>query len=309
MSARVLLLCSSRFALQTMQELAYFGQLAAVAVPGQCDEWLEHATAAMQGSGIPILPLNRDRYGQELKDAFKAHQANLGLMASFSFKIPETVYKIPSLGFFNLHPGPLPSYRGPDPAFWMIRNREPKACVTLHQLDSGWDTGPVIMRQEIPLLPTDTYGLLSYKLSLLASRLTQQLIKVQSFGLPLPQRPQDESQAVYRKRQNAADVSIRWELMDAPAIIALINACNPWNKGATTRSGTRVIRFAEAAPMELAHGSVSGTIIEARGSELIVACAAETAIALRIIATDEGLMSAVRLTELGIRPGMRFEDL
>ncbi len=309
MSTRILLLCSSRFALQTMQELAYFGQLAAVAIPSHCDEWLDHARAALQGADIPILPLDSKSYAQELKDAFKSHKANLGLMASFSFRIPEAVYKLPAFGFFNLHPGPLPSYRGPDPAFWLIRNREPKACVSLHQLDSGWDTGPLVMRQEIPLLPTDTYGLLSYKLSLVASRLTQQLIKLQSFGLPLPQRVQDESQAIYRKRQTAADVSIRWEQMDAAAIVALINACNPWNKGATTRSGTRVIRFSEAAPLDLVHNAANGTILEARGPELIIACAGGTAIALRIAACDEGLMSAARLAELGIRPGMRFEDL
>jgi methionyl-tRNA formyltransferase len=41
----------------------------------------------------------------------------------------------------NLHPSLLPAYRGPAPLFWMARQGETQAGVTLHFLDEGLDTG------------------------------------------------------------------------------------------------------------------------------------------------------------------------
>jgi methionyl-tRNA formyltransferase len=44
----------------------------------------------------------------------------------------------------NCHPGRLPEYRGARPVNWALRNREHLHGVTLHAVDSGIDSGPVI---------------------------------------------------------------------------------------------------------------------------------------------------------------------
>jgi methionyl-tRNA formyltransferase len=49
------------------------------------------------------------------------------------------------LGMFNLHGGLSPQYRGADCTFWALYNGEPERVgCTLHRIDSGIDTGPVI---------------------------------------------------------------------------------------------------------------------------------------------------------------------
>lgn len=49
----------------------------------------------------------------------------------------------------NLHPSYLPYGRGRDPVVWAIRDGVP-AGATLHQIDTGIDTGPIWAQVEIP---------------------------------------------------------------------------------------------------------------------------------------------------------------
>ncbi|KQC13111.1 MAG: hypothetical protein APR63_09435 [Desulfuromonas sp. SDB] len=44
----------------------------------------------------------------------------------------------------NLHPSPLPRYRGRNPVNWALKNKERIHGVTIHQIDKGIDSGPII---------------------------------------------------------------------------------------------------------------------------------------------------------------------
>lgn len=58
--------------------------------------------------------------------------------------IPARVLSIPAKGAFNLHPAPLPRYRGVSPTFWVLANGDTEAGCTLHRIDCGIDTGEMI---------------------------------------------------------------------------------------------------------------------------------------------------------------------
>jgi len=52
----------------------------------------------------------------------------------------------------NLHTGLSPDYRGADCVFWALHNREPKSVgVTVHVVDEGVDTGPILARRTVPV--------------------------------------------------------------------------------------------------------------------------------------------------------------
>ena|SRR3990167_2630960 len=55
----------------------------------------------------------------------------------------------------NLHIGYLPWNRGVDPNLWSWIDGTPKG-VTIHYMDEGFDTGPVLARQEVLMVPEDT---------------------------------------------------------------------------------------------------------------------------------------------------------
>ena len=306
---RLILLCSSRFAIPAMRHLLFFKQLGLIAIPSHCEELIAETRAIITETDIPLLIVNRSNFEEELISAIGAGNITAGLILSFSFILPQSVYNLPPGGFFNVHPGPLPEYRGADPVFQQIKNREKFAGVTIHKLADGPDTGAIVIRQMIPLDAGDNYGILDAKLAQLAVKLVAVLIKLIDFGFTVPSRPQDESKAHYYERQFASDISIDWQKMDADTIIALINACNPWNKGAVTRFADRIIRLADAQKIENDEAGqiVPGTILSIDDEGMIVSTINGEALLLSIIYVDEGIFLAGRLRQFGVRKGMLLE--
>lgn len=305
---RVIALCGSRFALPALQQLAFFKQLVAVAIPENCEEMIENTKLVLSGASIPVVVLPKKTWLKKITEAIKIHTVDTGLMLTFPYKIPSSLYKLPAKGFYNVHPGLLPAYRGPDPVFQQIRNKEKNAGVTIHKVDDDFDTGPVVVSEMIRLDPTDTYGILNEKLSYTAAKLTGTLLKLLSFDLEIPSRPQDEAKARYYQKQVDSDVCINWQVMDASTIIALINACNPWNKGAITKLNNKIIRVLEAYSTDWAATpeQIPGTIIAIDERGLTVAALNGRSVCVQLIYIDEGFLLAKRLKEFGVMPGTRF---
>ena len=69
---------------------------------------------------------------------------DLGVSYCYPRKIVEPLLSLPSKGFVNYHPGPLPKYKGPKESTDAINNKEMNWGVTVHQMDENYDTGPVI---------------------------------------------------------------------------------------------------------------------------------------------------------------------
>lgn len=65
--------------------------------------------------------------------------------------LPEKVLSLPVFGCVNLHPAPLPAYRGVSPTFWCLADGAPNGGVTLHWMKSKIDTGEIISQKSIPL--------------------------------------------------------------------------------------------------------------------------------------------------------------
>lgn len=301
---RVLLLCSSSFALPVMQELFFFQQLAVVAVPRKRRDFLENVRVLLQGTGIPIVEVDTKSFAEQLICSIEQYDVNLGLVMGFSYLIPALVYDLPVKGFFNVHPGPLPAYRGVDPVFWQIYNREEQAGVSIHKLDEGYDTGPLVLTQMIKITPADNYGILNSKLAALAAGMVRVLLKLAAYDLKIPSKPQPES-TFYYARQGVKDVSINWQKMDADRIVALINACNPWNKGAVTKFNNRILRILVAEKQaELSFNDKHpGTISILEDKSIIVSTLNKEALKLQIVYVEEGFLNASRLVEIGLISG------
>ena len=70
--------------------------------------------------------------------------------------IPPAILKIPPLGCLNIHPALLPKYRGRYSTVHAIFNGEKYTGVTLHWMDSGMDSGPIIMQKKVKIAESDT---------------------------------------------------------------------------------------------------------------------------------------------------------
>jgi methionyl-tRNA formyltransferase len=67
------------------------------------------------------------------------------------------VFTLASRGTVNIHTGITPEYRSADPIFWALYNLEPeKVGVTIHFIDRGIDSGPVIHQEPVPVYAEDS---------------------------------------------------------------------------------------------------------------------------------------------------------
>ncbi|MBA7506955.1 dTDP-4-amino-4,6-dideoxyglucose formyltransferase [subsurface metagenome] len=81
--------------------------------------------------------------------------------------------KIPPKGVINLHPAFLPYNKGANPNVWSIIEGTPSG-VSLHFIDEGIDTGPIIEREKVNSDYTDTGKTLYEKLEKASIKLFKQ---------------------------------------------------------------------------------------------------------------------------------------
>lgn len=97
---------------------------------------------------IPLLEVTSLRDPATLA-AFAVYEPDVICVACFSQRIPPEILRLPRLGCLNIHPSLLPLNRGPDPLFWTFRYGEASTGVTIHQMDDGLDTGPILLQKHL----------------------------------------------------------------------------------------------------------------------------------------------------------------
>lgn len=66
--------------------------------------------------------------------------------------ISEATFSVPRLGVVNVHHGAVPDYRGGPPVFWELADGRDTVGFTVHLIDAGVDTGPVLAEGEMPIV-------------------------------------------------------------------------------------------------------------------------------------------------------------
>ncbi|MEE1784948.1 formyltransferase family protein [Streptomyces sp. SP17BM10] len=121
-----------------------------------------------------------------------AYAPDAAVSYGYPRKLPASAVSAPRLGTVNCHPSNLPSYRGPNPVGWAVRNGEREIGVTWHRMDAQLDTGSVLARTTIPLDDTmwSFTGVNSRVLEAASSMLPQVLrgLVRGDVGEPQPQR-------------------------------------------------------------------------------------------------------------------------
>ncbi|MBK7432604.1 MAG: hypothetical protein IPI66_01075 [Chitinophagaceae bacterium] len=263
----------------------------------------------LQETGVPLLLLDKKQYQVQLAECIREKEITVVLMMTFPFLITPELLALPPKGFINFHYGLLPQCRGPQPVLRHLLNNDAEAGVTVHRVDEGIDTGPVILLEKMPIEPNDTYGLLQSKLAFLAAKLSASLLKILSYGTVIPSLKQDESKAAYYEMPKADELTINWQDMTASQINRLVNACNPWNKGAGATINNWVIGITEVEIIDTVDDPEMkpGTIISCdRSGGCIVRARGNQAVKLLVVYTSEGFFSGGRMADFGLKAGMQF---
>ncbi|KIL99337.1 Methionyl-tRNA formyltransferase [Paramagnetospirillum magnetotacticum MS-1] len=100
--------------------------------------------------GITIESIT-DLNGPDGEARIRAFAPDLTISARFSLIFKPNTYDIPRWGTYNVHPGALPRYAGLFAPFrCMLDGSESIGC-TLHRVDKGIDTGPIVGIGHLPI--------------------------------------------------------------------------------------------------------------------------------------------------------------
>ena len=240
---------------------------------------------------------------QQTRSALEQARPDAMVVAAYGLILPQWVLDICPLGCFNIHASLLPRWRGAAPIQRAIQAGDTETGVTIMQMDSGLDTGAMLMAHHTPITPSDTASSLHDRLAELGARLMLLTLQKAEAGNLRPV-PQDATQACYAAKIDKAEAAIDWRLPGA-RIVRHIHALNP-APGASTRRGESVLKIWRAAllPITPPAATAPGTILAAEPTGLAVA-AIDSVVLLTELQRAGGKRLAARefLPGADLRPG------
>lgn len=198
----------------------------------------------------------------------KRQKADIGVVVAYGAIISRSVLSLPRFGFVNLHPSLLPKYRGPSPIQSAIRDGEDATGVTIMQLDSGVDTGPIYAQERIAIRSSETAQTLHDTCADRGAHLMAASLP-EIFAGTLALRQQVHSQSTITKMLTREDGRIHWK-DDAHCIERMIRAYTPW-PGAWAMIGQERVKILEANVVE---DNARPGEVALSGNGLVVGCGA-----------------------------------
>ncbi len=126
---------------------------------------------------------------------------------------------------FNVHPSPLPLYRGCSPIFNVIKNNERETAIAVQRISLSIDEGDIYGMLPIKLDGTETAESLETVISEMAPSFVLSILESVENIIPYPQR----GEASYTGFIKKDDGRIDWK-ESASSIHALVRACYPYPK-------------------------------------------------------------------------------
>jgi len=99
---------------------------------------------------------SRDEYETELVRVLKAHQVTVVVLAGYMRLVGRILLDAYKNRILNIHPALLPSFPGLHAQQQAVDYGVKFSGCTVHIVDKGMDTGPIIMQAVVPVLPDDT---------------------------------------------------------------------------------------------------------------------------------------------------------
>lgn len=269
---RVLFIGMPDMAIVCLNKLVAKGiNIIGVVPPEKTDPTNKLMVNTAQNLGLDIIEYNISLSDKGFLQRIKNLNADIGVVASFSKKLPKELLQLTKDGFINLHPSKLPDYRGANPYSHVIMNGEEESAITLHFMDETYDTGDIISQYCFDLDLNETMGTLFNRTNqMCASMLYEALDYYENHSFP--RRPQPTG-GNYKKAETLSfekkNIFIDWN-KSAEEIERFIRALNPFIGALTYYNGV-ILRINSAYVIEKKHDYAPGTICDTKSS-LKVAC-------------------------------------
>ena len=175
------------------------------------------------GSDLKIWQPDRLKKDKTVLEALEALEADVFVVVAYGQILSQKILNMPKHGCINVHGSLLPKYRGAAPIQWAIANGEKFTGITTMQMDAGIDTGAMLLKAELEILPEDNTDTLSLKLANLGANLLIDTLRRLDTITP---EAQDDALSCYSPMIGREDWELDWKL-EAIALHNRIRAFYP----------------------------------------------------------------------------------
>jgi methionyl-tRNA formyltransferase len=271
-AGRVVVFGFGRLALAALDTLERLGVTpVAVVVPAirsGADVNMVAARARDKSMRLLVQPRRKDL--SPFLDIIQSLKPDEMLVWSYPMLLPPELTSLAAKGAFNIHSGKLPEYRGGHVMIWALINGERESAATLHRVDAGIDTGPVVAEERFPIASDDDIASLQGKLAVAGTALLTKWWPAIADGTA-PQTPQDESRARYYRMRTPDDGLIDWGQSNVQIYNLVRALVAPWPGAHTWLGGSKLV-FRRVTPIDSEGVSAPGTVLQLAANQARIAC-------------------------------------
>lgn len=213
---------------------------------------------------------------KESIELFKSHKADVAVVVAYGRILIESYLGAFPLGCINVHFSLLPKYRGAAPVNWAIVSGESETGITTMQMDSGLDTGDILLQSETEIGEKETSIELMERLSLQGAELLSETLEKYKEITPIKQNDEEATSAPILSKD---DGLIDWSL-NAKEIVNRVRGFQPFPTSYTFYKDKKLsVWQANAWKLDSENSSVDkdfGKIISADKNDLFIRCGGES---------------------------------
>ena len=127
---------------------------------------------------IPSKGVDSDSYAAQVVAVLASMDVDLVCLAGFMRRVGRPLLDAYPMRILNIHPSLLPSFPGLDVQQQAIDYGAKLSGCTVHFVDAGLDTGPIVRQAAVPVLDSDTAATLASRILAEEHRIYTEAIRV-----------------------------------------------------------------------------------------------------------------------------------
>ncbi len=231
---RIIFMGGHNLGKQTLQKLIDKGKNIVAVVTNTEEEWYRGVDEIARENGL-LLFENININSEEFIKSAEQLNPDLIVVVNFSQILKQQIIAIPKKGCINTHASLLPDYRGRAPLNWAIINGEKRVGVTVHNIETGIDTGDIILQEPVEVEEDDYIENVLMKVTSIYPDVVNNAVDLIAEDKVIGKK-QDMSKGRYFGKRTATDGEIDWT-KDAQQIFNLIRAVSRPYPGAYSYIG------------------------------------------------------------------------
>lgn len=243
--------------------------------------------------GIPVYQPDTLR-GEAFAELLSEIDPDMIAVAAYGKILPENVLDYPKYGCLNVHGSLLPEYRGAAPMQRAIIDGKKQTGITIQCMDVGLDTGDMIVKRTVDILPNDNFEDIHDKLGAVGADALLEAIKLVGNGEAVREK-QDDTRATYAAKIEKSDCLIDFS-QPRQAVHDRIRGLSPMPLAFTHTPDGKILKIiASEISEKTCENARAGEIVSVSGGVVTVACGDGCINILKALPEGKGRMSAADL--------------